>query len=192
MTKANAHEWEQAKRMYQYSKTLSQCVGKWVPLVPNGFPICRIGILECFNSLGQKMQIVNNIPTGLSLNFVKVLKCRYWKCVAFSIWRFETQVVNKKKVWNQLGNLVPNHYLIQKTWIKRPLIEMLVCYWKVLSKDYNFVVEIFSIETHMQELWTCKVTRSIIWQIWEFLGFLGSLESFYHFDVALIVNYKIS
>lgn len=97
MTKANAHEREQAKRMYQCSNTLSQCVGKWVPLVPNGFPIYKIGISECFKSLGQKMQIVNNIPTKLFFNFVKVLKCRYWKCVTFSIWRFETQVVNKKK-----------------------------------------------------------------------------------------------
>jgi hypothetical protein len=43
-----------------------------------------------------------------------------------------------------------------------------------------------------QELWTCKVTRFITWQIWEFLGFLGSLEISYHFDVALIVNYRIS
>lgn len=49
--------------MYQYSNTN---VGKWVPLVPNGFFISRIGISECFKSLGQEMQIVNNIPIGLS------------------------------------------------------------------------------------------------------------------------------
>jgi hypothetical protein len=42
--------------------------------VPNGIFISRIGISKCFESLGQKMQIVNNTPIRLSLNFVKVFE----------------------------------------------------------------------------------------------------------------------
>ncbi len=84
-------------------------VWKWTLTLPSELPFWELGTRWTPKSSGSDCRGQNTFPSGILYIIGKLLKLRCLKWVTWPIWTSKTQVMGKRKVKSQIGNLTPEH-----------------------------------------------------------------------------------
>ncbi len=163
----------------------------WTFTLPNELPLWELGSRCTPESLENNCRGQTHWIEKFLISLEISWNENVWNGLAWPIWTFKIQVMAKRRVGSQIGNLTLDHFWPLEVRNLPDFLAWRWCAtyrWKALDEGYNFVLDFISIRGLHAKLWTPKVVQIPVVGISRFP--LGSLGTKWHLSVGLVARHR--